>query len=177
MAAPSDDTCHRWYTVGHASTQPRFQRRRPHRRAGVCGRLHGTVGDMIRALAVVAAVLIASGCGAAGTCNASNCSGCCTDRGTCVAGTSATECGGGGEACSSCSAKSECAEKACRVKCVCAEGCCGADGGCIIKQDRAEPFSSSFCPNNGNTYCAPCQAPKTCQPYGMTATAAIYLCQ
>lgn len=128
-------------------------------------------------LLALAVVLGLSGCGGGSTCDASNCSGCCSPAGTCVAGTTADACGHGGTVCGACGAGSECFERACRVKCVCLDGCCGADGGCVTKRDNTEVFSSAFCPSHASSYCAPCDAPKVCQGYQNTGTVTRYACQ
>jgi hypothetical protein len=75
----------------------------------------------MRALYAVAATLVfflvfaAPSCGAAkSSCSASNCNGCCDDRGTCQFGAANQACGSGGATCTSCLISQSCLVGACK---------------------------------------------------------------
>ncbi|HEY8075981.1 MAG TPA: hypothetical protein VIF62_17760 [Labilithrix sp.] len=127
-------------------------------------------------------------------CNASNCKGCC-DGDTCNVHTSATKCGGGGEACTSCAASADghacvasacgcsvntdceagsicdpatytCA-KPCSDSSPCATGCCGANGLCAKGTDGKTCGGSGAC-----TDCSGSAKGKACVAGGCGCNAA-----
>lgn len=113
-------------------------------------------------------MLVLSGCPR--PCDRSTCNGCCAEDGECVAGTSRTECGLGGELCQRCTTAERCAAAKCEALpvedagvvdagppvCTCVTSCCLPDGSCA--------------PNNGIDACGPskqfcgtCSADQRCE--------------
>ncbi len=92
-----------------------------------------------------------------GPCSVTNCAGCCAE-GVCLSGTSNTNCGGGGNACTTCTGTSYCLNGACRSPAACdstnCAGCCEGDL-CL------PGTSSSKCGKSGAA-CAACSAPNVC---------------
>ena len=68
---------------------------------------------MLRTLAAAALLSLFAARPSKGTCDASNCSGCCDAQGTCQGGTTSSLCGSGGAACSACGANESCQSNAC----------------------------------------------------------------
>ena len=78
----------------------------------------------------------------ASQCDSTNCNGCCTANGECLALNQQAEqaCGQGGEACTSCQSGATCEQGTCVVDQACAtyctSGCCNAQGQCIPYADQ-----------------------------------------
>jgi hypothetical protein len=94
-----------------------------------------------------------------------NCSGCCLSDGTCVSGTSNSECGYGGQLCNSCPTNQRCEVAAGGGSCgSCSQlncsGCCTLDGRCV------SGTSSFECGYAGQT-CVSCSGGALCDPTGV----------
>jgi hypothetical protein len=107
-----------------------------------------------------------------GTCDATNCAGCCNGN-TCVARTQQdnSRCGANGAACSPCSSGQSCTNGSCGSETcnatTCPAGCCSSDGQCLLGTSKAS------C-GKGGAACAACAAAETCtnQACSGTGTAA-----
>ena len=94
-----------------------------------------------------------------------DCSGCCTDDGRCLPGTSELQCGWGGQACNECADNQQCRQAAGGGQCrACGpencSGCCTLEGTCLAGT------SDDACGTFGET-CVGCPFPGYCAASGI----------